>query len=110
MSPEYIYLIVVVAFLAVVAIFAISRYKKVDMSMTLPGGVSGKMSGETEDKPKDEGVPDQPTAPQRASGSSAETTIGGRVSGGTVTTSAKGGQAKTSVGESVEGADILTEA
>ena len=109
MTPEYIYLIVAVVLLAVVAIFAISRYKKVDMSIELPGGVSGTMSGETEGEPK--GESEQPPAPQQASGSSAKTTVGGDFTGGSMTTTAtgQGGQAEAHVKGSVKNADILTE-
>ena len=101
MDPQYIYLIVILALFAALALAAILRYQRSKISIKGPG-VSLEVEGEA--------GPEQPRpAPQRT-GPSAKTTIGGKVSGSTVITSATGGQAETDVGEDVEESDILTEA
>jgi hypothetical protein len=101
METQYIYLIVILAIFAALALAAILRYRKSRLSITGPG-VGFEMEGEA--------GPEQPQlAPQRT-GPSAKTTIGGKVTGSTVITSAGGGEAVTDVEEDVEKSDILTEA
>ncbi len=101
MDPQYIYLIIILVLFAGLALAAILRYRKSKVSIKGPG-VSLEMEGET--------GPEQPRpAPQRT-GPSARTTIGGKVSGSTVITSARGGEAEAELGKDVKDSDILTEA
>jgi hypothetical protein len=101
METQYIYLIGALVLFVVLALAVILRYPKSKVSIKGPG-VGLEIEGEA--------GPEQPQpAPQRT-GPSAKTTIGGKVTGSTVITSATGGEAETDVGEDVEESDILTEA
>jgi hypothetical protein len=101
METQYIYLIVILALFAVLALAAILRYRKSKVSIKGPG-VSLDMEGEA--------GPEQPQPAPQKPGPSARTKIGGKVSGSTVITSARGGKAEAEVGKDVKESDILTEA
>jgi hypothetical protein len=101
METQYVYLIVILALFAILALAAIFRYRRSRVSIKGPG-VSLDVEGDT--------GPEQPQPAPLRTGPSAKTTIGGKVSGSTVITSAAGGEAETDVGEDVEESDILTEA
>jgi hypothetical protein len=101
METQFIYLIVILALFAVLALAAIFHYRRSRVSIKGPG-VGFEMEGEA--------GPEQPQPAPQKPGPSARTTIGGKVSGSTVITSAAGGEAETDVEEDVEKSDILTEA
>ena len=101
MDSQYIYLIVILVVFAALALAAILRYRKSKVSIKGPG-VSLEIEGET--------GPEQPQPAPLRTGPSARTTIGGKITGSTVITSATGGEAVTDVEEDVEKSDILTEA
>jgi len=102
MESQYIYWIVALVILAVVALAVVIRYRKAKVSIRAPG-VGFEAEGET--------GPEQLQPAPQAKAPSAMTTIGGSVRKSTVMTDAGGGgQAATDVGEDVEESDILTEA
>jgi hypothetical protein len=102
MESQYIYWIVALVILAIVALAVILRYGKAKISVRAPG-VGFDAEGET--------GPEQPQSAPQAKPPSATTTIGGSVRKSTVMTDAGGGgQAATDVGRDVEESDILTEA
>jgi hypothetical protein len=103
MESQYIYWIVALAILAIVALAVIIRYRKAKVSIRAPG-VGLDAEGET--------GPEQPPQPApQAKAPLATTTIGGSVRDSTVMTDAGGGgQAATDVKGDVEESDILTEA
>lgn len=100
METEYIYLIVVLVLMSVLALVAILRYRKSKVSIKGPG-VSLTIGGETGDE--------QSSGKMEETAPSAKTSIGGSVSGSKVITKAGEGSAETDIGGDVKKSNIRTE-
>ena len=100
MEPKYVYLIIGLVLLVILALVAILRYQKSKVSLKGPGfGID--IEGQTS--------PDQPQQAMQGETPSATTKIGGSVSRSSVTNIAREGNVKTEIGKDVEDSDIRTE-
>jgi hypothetical protein len=100
MEPKYVYLIVGLVLLVVLALVAILRYQKSKVSFRGPGfGID--IEGQTN--------PEQPQQTMQGKPSSATTKIGGNVSGSKVTNIAHEGNAELDIGKDVKESDLRNE-
>src|SRR5689334_22728100 len=100
METKYVYLIVGLVLLVVLALVAILRYQKSKVSLRGPGfGID--IEGQTSS--------DQPQPAMQGKAPSAVTKIGGNVSRSRVTNVAREGSAEMDIGKNVEESDIRNE-